>query len=245
MINALLGKKLQMSARFNEKGVRIPVTLIEAGPCPVVQVKTKKKNGYFALQIGFGARKPGKTSKPILGHIKKAGLSLAPRFLREIRLSEETDLKNGDILKVGDVFSPGDKVSITGISKGKGFAGVMKRWGFAGGPATHGQSDRKRAPGSIGAQGVARVLPGKKMPGRMGAKKVTVTGLTVVDVNPQKNLLVIKGAIPGPRHGLLMIKKVGKAKSFVPLFKEAKKESENKKLATAEPQRGTQRRGKK
>lgn len=227
MMNALLGKKLQMSTRFDKRGVRAPVTLVEAGPCPVVQIKTEKSDTYFAVQIGFGAKKLKRTTKPILGHVKKAGLSQTPRFLREVRLSEKPDFKVGDVLKVGDIFSPGDRILVTGISKGKGFAGVMKRWGFSGGPATHGQSDRKRAPGSIGTQGVARVLPGKKMPGRMGGAKVAVSGLTVINVDPKANLLIVKGAVPGPKGGLVVIKKTGEAKKFTPLLKE-KKEEESK-----------------
>lgn len=211
MINALLGKKLKMSAGYDEKGTKIPVTLIEVGPCFVVQIKTKTTDGYFAAQIGLGTKKPNRTTKPILGHVKKAGLSQAPRFLQEVKFQEEPACKVGDILKVGDVFSPGDNVSFTGISKGKGFAGVMKRWGFAGGPRTHGQSDRARSLGTPGAEGPGRIFPGKKMPGHMGNRRVTVKGLTVVDVDPKTNLLTVKGAVPGSRKGLLLIKKIGKA----------------------------------
>lgn len=225
MINTLLGKKLQMGSRFDEKGAKVSVTLLEVGPCSVTQIKNDKTDGYFSVQISFGSKKTKQTSKPILGHIKKAGLSRPPRFLKEVRLPQEADCKTGDVLKVADVFSLGDKISVTGISKGKGFAGVMKRWGFAGGPATHGQSDRKRAPGSIGGQGVARVLPGKKMPGRMGTNKTTVSGLTVMDINSEENLLVVKGAVPGSRGGLLMIRKAGKAKNFTPLLRKKQQNS--------------------
>lgn len=211
-----------MGSYFDEKGAKVPVTLIEAGPCPVIQIKNDRTDGYFSVQIGFGSKKTKRTSRPILGHIKKAGLSRPPHFLKEIRLQRQADCKMGDVLKAGDVFSLGDKISVTGFSKGKGFAGVMKRWSFAGGPATHGQSDRKRAPGSIGGTGVARVLPGKKMPGRMGTDKVTVSGLTVMDIDSEANLLVVKGAVPGSRGSLLMIKKTGKAKNFIPLLKQQK-----------------------
>lgn len=231
MINALLGQKIEMDTRFDSRGAKIPVTLIKVGPCPVVQVKTKKTDGYSAVQIGLGTKKTKRTSQPILGHAKKGGLSAAPRFLGEVRLEREPESKVGEVLKVDQVFSPGDKVAVTGVSKGRGFAGVMKRWGFKGGPATHGQSDRQRAPGSIGAQGVARVLPGKKMPGRMGAKKTTVTGLTVVDLDSESGSLWVKGAIPGPRKGLVMVEKTGEVKNFTPLFKkeEGKKEDKKKK----------------
>lgn len=194
----------------------MPVTLIKAGPCFVVQVKTKDRDGYWSIQLGFDQRKEKSTTRPILGHLKKAGLKKIPRFLREIRIKKEqkTDrkqqLKMGDIVKVSDVFKVGDKVSVTGISKGKGFAGVVKRWGFAGGPRTHGQSDRERAPGSIGQTTTpGRVFKGKKMAGRMGGKRVTVKGLKVLEVDKEKNLLVVKGLVPGPKGGLLTIKKGG------------------------------------
>jgi len=214
-----------MDTLFDKKGRKIPVTLVEAGPCFVVQIKTEETDGYNAVQIGFGKRKSKKTTKPILGHVKKAKLPYIPKFLREVRVKEKPNYKPGDLLTISDFFSPGDKVKITGVSKGRGFAGVMKRWGFAGGPATHGQSDRARAPGSIGAQGVGRVWPGKKMAGRFGGKKVTIRGLTVVDVAPEKNQMAIKGAIPGPRGGLLLIQKIGKDKNFVPVLKEEKNEN--------------------
>lgn len=228
MVNALLGRKLEMSTRFDEKGRRVPVTLIEAGPCPVVQVKTLDTDGYWAVQLGFGQKKLKRTPKPILGHAKKAGLDRPPHFFREVRLfpQEGVDLKGklpkrGEVVKVEDVFKPGDLVKITGTSKGKGFAGVVKRWGFAGGPASHGQSDRERAPGSIGATtSPGRVLRGKKMAGHMGARTVTVSGITVMDLEPEKNLLVVKGQVPGARNSLLVIKQMGKAKRFVPLIKE-------------------------
>lgn len=224
MINALLGQKIRMGARFDKRGKKIPVTLIKAGPCPVVQVKTKKTDGYFSVQIGWGTKKPKRTTRPILGSVKKAGLNSAPQFIREVRSEKESEFKAGDVLTVDQVFSPGDRVAATGLSKGRGFAGVVKRWGFRGGPATHGQSDRHRAIGSIGAQGVARVLRGKKMPGRMGGKKVTVAGLTVVDLDPEADSLWVKGAVPGPQKGLVMIKKTGAVKNFIPLFKEGESE---------------------
>jgi len=207
MIKAILGEKIKQTRRFTEKGESIPVTFIETGPCPVVQMKTKDHDGYWAIQLGFGQKKAKKISKPILGHFKKAGLKKTPRFLREIR-PKTKDLKTGDIIKVSDVFKAGDKVSVAGISKGKGFAGVVKRWGFAGGPRTHGQSDRERAPGSIGQTTTpGRVYKGKKMASRMGGEKVTTKGLKVVEVDEKNNLLIVKGLVPGAKGGLLIIKK--------------------------------------
>ncbi len=207
MINSILGIKLGQTQKFLSDGQRIPVTEIQAGPCFVVEVKPG------AVQLGFGERKEKKTLKPILGHIKKAGLKVIPRFLREVSANQEeinANLKVGDEIKVGDVLKPGDTVDVTGISKGKGFAGVVKRWGFAGGPRTHGQSDRERAPGSIGSTTTpGRVLKGKKMAGRMGQERVTIKNLSVFEIDPEKNLLLVKGLVPGAKKGLLIIKKVG------------------------------------
>lgn len=206
MINTILGTKIKQTQKFTSEGVRIPVTLIQAGPCFVVQVKEG------AIQLGLGEKKEKRTKKPILGHIKKAGLKDIPRFLREVKV-KETKLKPGAEIKVSNIFKPGDLVNVIGTSKGKGFAGVVKRWGFAGGPRTRGQSDRERAPGSIGATTTpGRVLKGKKMAGRMGGERVTVKNLTVVDIDPKNNLLAVKGLVPGARGGLLIIKKVGEAK---------------------------------
>ncbi|MBL7158965.1 50S ribosomal protein L3 [Candidatus Microgenomates bacterium] len=208
MLNAILGEKIKQTQKFTENGQRIPVTFIKAGPCPVVQIKTKDNDGYWAVQLGFGSKQTKRTTKPILEHFKKAGLKKTPRFLREIRINENQELKVGEEIKVNDVFKTGDKLIITGISKGKGFAGVMKRWGFSGGPRTHGQSDRQRAPGSIG-QGTTpgRVHKGKKMPGRMGGDKVSIKGLKVIEIDEEKNLLIVKGLVPGVKSGLLLIKK--------------------------------------
>lgn len=210
MINTILGTKIKQTQKFTSEGVRIPATLIQAGPCFVVQVKEG------AIQLGLGEKKEKRTKKPILGHIKKAGLKHIPRFLREISVNQpeiSANLKPGAEIKVGDVFKTGDLVNIIGTSKGKGFAGVVKRWGFAGGPRTRGQSDRERAPGSIGATTTpGRVLKGKKMAGRMGGERVTVKNLTVVHIDPKNNLLVVKGLVPGAKDGLLIIKKVGETK---------------------------------
>lgn len=220
MLNAILGKKLNMSLKFDSGGKRIPVTQVEAGPCVVIQIKNQEKDGYSAVQLGFGQTK--KTKKPNLGHVKKAGLENAPGFLREVGIENDQDLpKAGQMLKMDEIFNVGDIVKISGVSKGKGFTGVVKRWGFAGGPASHGQSDRERAPGSIGATTTpGRVLKGKKMAGRAGGGKVSVSGLKVIEALADKNILVIKGSVPGPTGGLLLIRKVKEAKIAEPKEKE-------------------------
>lgn len=195
-----------MTQFFDEQGLRFPVTKIKAGPCVVTQIKTQDKDGYWAVQLGFGERKVKNITKPLQGHLK-ADITSA-RFLREVRLDSEPDLKVGDQITVADIFSKGDKITISGISKGKGFAGVVKRWHFAGGPKTHGQSDRERAPGSIG-QGTdpGRVHKGKKMAGRMGGETVTIKNLKVVSIDPEKDEIRVSGPVPGIPGGLLIIRK--------------------------------------
>lgn len=211
MVNAILGKKLAQTQIFTEDGVMIPVTHIQAGPCSVVQVKTRDNDGYSALQLGFGQVTPGKISKPQKGHVQKTGKATKtfPKFLQEIRLDEEKEsklLKPGDMIRVADVFDKGDAIKVTGTTKGKGFAGVVKRHGFAGGPRTHGQSDRERAPGSIGQTTTpGRVYKGKRMAGRMGGQKTTISGLSVVSIDQEKNVLTVKGLVPGNVGGLLII----------------------------------------
>lgn len=208
MINAILGKKLEMGQKFLEDGRRIPVTRIQAGPCPVVAMRTAPKDGYTALVLGFGERKEKRIKKPELGLFQKAGLKERPAFLREVGFDGEVTVKAGDLVKAADVLKVGDIVDVSGISKGKGFAGVVKRWSFAGGPKTHGQSDRERAPGSIGSTTTpGRVYKGKKMGGRMGTVKVTVRHLEVVGLDAEKNILEVKGAIPGVTGRLVMIKR--------------------------------------
>lgn len=213
MPSAIIGKKIGMTQRFAEDGSVIPLTVIQAGPCVVVQRKTRDRDGYDAIQLGLV--EPGskvRVSKPIEGHFKKA--ETAPvKVLREFRLDRAALAKgSGDEIKVGEsikvsVFSPEDKVNIRGISKGKGFAGVMKRHGFSGGRATHG-SMFHRAPGSIGmAAYPARVLPGMKGPGHMGSEQVTVKNLQVVEINEEENLLLIRGAVPGSKGTYLEIVK--------------------------------------
>ena len=198
-----------MTRIFQEDGKMVPVTVLEAGPCFVVQIKDKNKDGYQAVQIGFGQKKLKNITKPEKGHLEKhlsKDLKNAFAYLREFRV-EEASFKPGDEIKV-DVFEPGEKVKVTSTSKGKGFQGVVKRWGFAGGPKSHGQKDRLRAPGSIGATTPSRVIKGKKMPGRMGGKTVTVKNLEVVKVDKENNLLAIKGAIPGARGTLVKIETI-------------------------------------
>ncbi len=219
----ILGLKFGMSQIIDEKGNVIPVTLIEAGPCVVTQIKTKEKDGYSAIQIGFGQAK--KVNKAIAGHLKKLGKF---RFLREFR-NKGSEINNKELkkedkvaetspylpfhsnLQVGSVidvsiFQEGDKVKISGLSKGKGFAGVVKRWHFKGRPATHGTKHELRTPGSVGTSFPERVIKGKKMPGRMGYKRVTVKNLKVVKVDPKNNLLAVKGAVPGRKGTLLEIR---------------------------------------
>jgi len=201
MVGAILGEKIRQTQRFDSENRRIPVTEIKAGPCFVVQIKKGK------VQLGFGQKKEKNVKKPVLGHIKKAGLKIVPRFLKEVE-AEGEEIKIGEEIRVGDIFKAGDFVDVIGVSKGKGFSGVVKRWGFAGGPRTHGQSDRERAPGSIGSTTTpGRVLKGKKMAGRAGGKKVTIKNLKVLAVDEGNNLLLVKGLVPGVRKGLLVIRK--------------------------------------
>ncbi len=203
MAKFILGKKIAMSQVFKDNRV-IPVTKIKAGPCLVIQVKEEKKDGYQAVQIGFGSKK--KINKPLQGHLKKAqALKDNNRYLREFLISADSELKKGDKIKA-DVFKPGDKVKVSSISKGKGFQGVVKRHGFHGSPASHGHKDQLRMPGSAGATGPARVFKNKKMPGRMGGKRITISNLEIVEVDPQNNIILVKGAVPGAINSFLEIK---------------------------------------
>ncbi len=198
----LIGRKLGMTQVFREDGAVIPATAIEVGPCTVVQVKTREKEGYSAVQMGFGEKK--RLTSPEKGHLKGLG---SFRHLREFRVGEGVGIEVGQKFDVG-LFKPGDIVDVTGTSKGKGFAGVVKRYHFAGGPKTHGQSDRHRAPGSIGSTTTpGRVYKGKKMAGHMGNERVTVKGLEVVQADPARNLLLVRGAVPGHHNGLVLIQK--------------------------------------
>ncbi len=206
-MNGLLGRKVGMTSIFKGDGTVVPVTLIEAGPCYVVQVKTEERDGYRAVQLGYLPKKETRLPKPALGHLKKAGVP-ALGILKEFELAPELEIKPGDAVTV-EGFVAGEKVDISGISKGRGFAGVMKRHNFKGAQRTHGQSDRQRAPGSLGqSSDPSRVFKGLRMAGRMGNERVTAKNLTVVRVDAQKNILAVKGAVPGPNNGFVEIRKV-------------------------------------
>jgi large subunit ribosomal protein L3 len=205
-MEGIVGKKIGMTRVFNQEGQAIAVTVIEAGPCPVVQVKTKEREGYDAIQLGFGEKRKKLLTRPLLGHFAKAKVE-PQRILKEVRTENAGKFKAGQKIGV-DLFSAGEKVSVSGISKGLGFQGVVRRYKFHGGPKTHGQSDRLRAPGSIGGSSYpSRVFKGQRMPGRMGGEKLTVKNLEVVGVDSEKNLLLIKGAVPGKRNSYLTIRK--------------------------------------
>jgi large subunit ribosomal protein L3 len=201
MIEGLLGRKLGTLQIFDRDGTVVPVTVIETGPCTVLQVKTKDRDGYEAVQLGFGVRR--RVNEPMKGHFKGLG---SFRYLQEFRVDEIGQWQVGQRVSA-EIFEPGDLVDVSGISKGHGFAGVVKRYGFRGGPKTHGQSDRYRSPGSIGASASpGRVLKGMKMAGHMGATKVTVRNLEVVDSNPARAVIMVKGSVPGAKDGLLRIR---------------------------------------
>jgi len=204
MSKAILGRKLAMTQIFDEN-VLIPITIVEAGPCIIVEKKVKEKNGYNAIQLGFLEVKENRVNKPESGHFRKNEVR-PQKYLREIRVKDIGNLKVRDEIRV-DVFKEGDLVDVVGISKGKGFAGVVKRYGFKGGPASHGAGGWRRRPGSIGASAdPSRVFKGKKMPGKMGAEKKTVRNLEIVKVDKKENLLLIKGSLPGNKGSLLTIK---------------------------------------
>lgn len=208
MLNTIIGTKDKMDQTFVNE-TRVPVTVVQAGPCVVTQIKTQDKDGYWAVQVGFGNRKLKSTSKQLQGHLKETIKdNKTSRYIKEIRTNEEPEMKVGDTITVADIFASGDEVKVTGTSKGKGFAGGVKRWGFRGGSKTHGQSDRHRAPGSIG-QGTdpGRVRKGKKMAGRMGTDTVTISNLKVVGVDKENNSILISGPIPGSRGTLITIER--------------------------------------
>ena len=206
-MSGLLGKKIRMTQVFDETGRSIPVTVINAGPCYVSQIKTKDKDGYRAVQIGFMELKEKHTNKPNTGHLKKADLKPL-KYLREFELPLNEEVKVGDELKV-DIFREGEEVVVTGNAKGRGFQGVMKRHGFHGGQKTHGQSDRERAPGSIGqSSDPSRVIKGMKMGGKMGNNRVTIPLVQVVKIDTERNLIFVKGPVPGGPNTLIEIKKV-------------------------------------
>ncbi len=208
MPGGILGKKLGMTRIFDPEGLAIPVTVIEAGPCFVVQVKSGAKEGYEGLQVGFERRSLGKCNKPEKGHLEKHGSKSGFKHLKELRLAAPGEFEVGQEITVAQ-FVIGEKVDVVGTSKGRGFAGTVKRWKFHRGPMTHGSMSH-RAPGSIGASAYpSRVTKGKRMAGHMGNARVTAKNLVVIDVRPEENLLLVRGAVPGPRQGLVIIKKVG------------------------------------
>ncbi len=206
MPKMLIGRKVAMSQIFSEDGRLIPVTVIEAGPCVISQIKTAANDGYEAVQIGYGALKQG--TKPQVGHFAKS--DIAPlRYLREMRVEEASAYEPGQELKA-DIFEAGEKIDVEGTSKGKGFAGTIKRWNFSRGPMSHGSKNHRR-PASSGAKGPARTFKGKKTPGRMGGARVTVQNLEVVRVDADRNMILVKGAVPGPKKGLVYIKSAVKS----------------------------------
>lgn len=210
MNKAIIGKKIGMTQIFDEKGKVIPVTVVEAGPCVVTQIKTNENDGYEAIQVGFGDQKPQRVSKPLTGHFKKA--DAAPKkTLKEFRLDDISSYNVGDLIKA-DVFANGDKIDVTGTSKGKGYAGVIKRWNFQRLKETHGSGPVARHGGSNGAcSSPSRVWKGLKMAGHLGAEKVTVQNLCVAKVDAENNLIAVKGAIPGPNGGTVVIRDSVKA----------------------------------
>ncbi len=209
-MKGILGKKVGMTQVFDEKGEVVPVTVIEAGPCFVAQKKTLEQDGYTAIQIGFEETKPKRLTKGQVGHLKKSALPLL-RYLREIRLSNVDDYEVGQKLTVA-IFGPGERVDVVGTSKGRGFAGTIKRHHFKRQPKTHGQSDRERAPGSIGSTTTpGRVYKGTRMGGHMGMARVTSQNLRVVLVDPERNLLAVHGSVPGANGRLVLVKEARKA----------------------------------
>ena len=204
MLQGFLGKKIGMTQLFREDGRVVPVTVIEAGPCVVTQVKTKETDGYEAIQLGYGDVK--RRNKPEAGHLKDSRLS---RYLREVTTDDTSEFTVGQTIGV-DIFQAGEKIDVIGKSKGRGFAGTMKRWDFGGGPRPHGQSDRARAPGSIGGGTTpGKVYKGLKMSGHMGNRRITVKGLEIVVIDAERNLLMIKGGIPGATNSLVQIRRKG------------------------------------
>ncbi len=201
----LIGKKLGMTQIFEESGAATPVSVIQAGPCPIVQIKTLDTDGYSAIQIGYGETKKSRLKKPLEGHFKRSGANPA-RVLKEVRVDDPAEFKVGDVLDV-KVFEGAEHVSVIGTSKGRGFAGTIKRHGFTSGPKSHG-SKNIREPGSVGACATpSRIYKGKKLPGRMGGKRTTVRNLKIVQIDAENNLIFVKGAVPGATNGIVFIRK--------------------------------------
>ena len=202
----LIGRKIGMTRIFDEEGVQVPVTVVEAGPCPVVQVRSDEVDGYRAVQLGWGSKKAKRTPRAEMGHATKAGLEAAPRLMREFRLENGEEYEVGQELTV-ELFEAGDRVKVTGRSKGRGFQGVVKRHGFSGRPGSHGHP-MSRNPGSLGpGTDPSRVIKGKKLPGRMGGTRTTIRNMQIVRVDGARNLLFLKGGVPGSRDGYVLISK--------------------------------------
>jgi large subunit ribosomal protein L3 len=206
MVAGILGEKLGMTRMFTKNGESVPVTVILAGPCQVIQKKSIEKDGYIAVQLGFKEVKEKKVSKPIAGHLNKYEASPI-NYIREFKIDDSSKYSSDKEIKV-DIFKEGDKVDIIGISKGKGFAGAIKRHNFSGGPKTHGQKEYFRSVGSIGATDAARVFKGQKLPGHMGTDRVTVKKLEIVKINLERNLILVKGSVPGAKGAILVINKI-------------------------------------
>jgi len=210
MISALIGRKIGMTGLFTSDGRHIPVTVIQAGPCVVTQIKRVETDGYSALQVGFGSKKASRVNKPMQGHLKKSGAQLF-ETLKEFRVENPDDYEFGQVITL-DQFTVGERVHVTGTTKGRGFAGVIKRHGFSRGPMTHG-SKSVRIPGSIGCSATpSKVIKGKKMPGHYGNARQTTKNLEIIDIREDQHLLMIKGAVPGSRSSLVMIQKSGYTK---------------------------------
>ncbi|MFQ5849767.1 MAG: 50S ribosomal protein L3 [Candidatus Binatia bacterium] len=208
----LIGKKIGMTQVFGADGSVVPVTVIEAGPCVVLQKKETWKDGYDALQVGFGPKKSHSVNKPQQGHMGRAGKG-SFRVLREFRFDGVAQYEVGQEIKASDLFKAGDRVDVTGTSKGKGFAGVIKRWGFGGFPASHGTHEYFRHGGSIGNRSFpGRVFKGKRMAGHLGNERVSIQNLEVIAIRPESNLLLVRGAVPGSRRGILLIRRAAKGK---------------------------------
>jgi large subunit ribosomal protein L3 len=207
MIQGLIGKKLGMSQLFDDTGLAHPVTVLEVGPCVVTQIKTHERDGYSAVQLGFGLDK--RLNRPERGH--RQGSGFMSRTLREVKVGDTADMAVGQVI-TADAFAEGELVDVTGTSKGRGFQGVVKRHGFRGGPKTHGQSDRLRAPGSIGSSATpGRVFKGMRMAGRMGNDRVTIQNLKVLRVDPERNLLLVEGSVPGANESLVIVRRAVKS----------------------------------
>ncbi|SRR5713226_5697365 len=209
-MTGLIGRKVGMTQFYNAEGNVIPVTVIETGPCVVVQKKETAKDGYNALQVGFGSKKAQRVNKPMQGHMAKAGKG-AFEVLKEFRLADVSQYEVGQEIKVADLFKAGDRIAVSGTSKGHGFTGVIKRWSFAGFPGSHGTHEYFRHGGSIGNRSYpGRVRKGKKMAGHWGNEQVSIQNLEVIDIRPEKNLMLVKGAVPGAKHGVVIVRSATK-----------------------------------